>query len=291
MSQKNLIYDNGKRFAQTDPYADDLTLRSFSGRLFLINSHSSTASDVFRVRNLAGTDVALISNQGDATLQDVNIKGDLVVEGTSIFKSMASGYFDINSGFKIAGVSTQNSVTANNLSTLTNGGNADSLHKHGSLSDIIVDDSLDLWTAYARAVDGNTIYVTKDQSTSIQRVLDKKIEIVFKPNIKVVCSTPLAYSVIKFGKEIITKNFQLVLTQSGTIATGIEFSDYMSYHDNIKVIQNSALGVLTNAYIINLGSKGNYAKGVTYQLLGNISNALVDNSGNVTNDVEIRAFS
>jgi hypothetical protein len=96
MAQKNLIYNNGKSFVQSDPYADDLTLRSFSGRLFLINSHSSVSADVFRVRNLSGSDVAIVNNEGNAIFHNLQINGfthfsgNFEVEGTTSLKNKLS---------------------------------------------------------------------------------------------------------------------------------------------------------------------------------------------------------
>ena len=222
---------------------------------------------------------------------DLSVTKNLDVSGKSTFKDTASGYFDINSQFKIDGVSTQSNVNAANLNMLTNGSVADTLHRHKNTADFVVDESTDLWTAYEAASDGNTIYVMSDQTTSVQRILNKKIEITFKPNIKVTCSSSLGSSVIQFGDEIITKNFQLVLDQTGTTYAGISFNGNLSYHQNLKVIMNNSGGTLTNAYVINSGTKGNYAKGAAYQKVGTVDIALLDNSGNVTNDIEIRAFS
>lgn len=236
---------------------------------------------------------------GDTVLQGLTVDQNLDVLGTSKFNQTASGYFDINDTFKISGVPTQTSVSASNLNTLTNGSNSDALHVHKANKDIDIvvassgGDYTDLWSAYAAATAGQVILVTNNQTTAIQRTLDKQIEIIFKPSVKITCSTALASSVIIFGTDIITKNFNLELTQTGTTNIGFQFNGNTSYHDNIKLVMNdvSTTGVVSEAYVVNSGKKGNFARGLAQQISGTITTTFTDNSTNYTNDVSIRGIS
>ena len=305
MAQVNVqIRENGN-YRESKCFLDDLTLRSYASKFIIINSDESASNyKVFRIRkpNIDGLhnsldDVSFITELGDATFNHLTAVGKLTVTQTSEFKDTASGYFNINNGFKIEGISTESTVSSPNLNILTNGSNADQLHSHKSNKDIdlvvasVGGDYTDLWSAYAAANTGDVILVTNDQVTSVQRILDKQIEIIFKPSVKISCSEDIGSSVIIFGTNIITKNFTLVLSQTGTTIMGYEFDGDLSYHENIKLIMNdggAGTGILTEAYVINSSKKGNYIKGLTQEISGTVSDIFTDNSGNTTNDAMIR---
>jgi hypothetical protein len=52
---------------------------------------------------------------------------------------------------------------------------------------------------------------------------------------------------------------------------------------------NNAGGTLTDAFKVNSGEKGNYIRGLARQVAGTITNSVNDASGNVTNDLSVRA--
>jgi len=323
MAQINVqIRENGE-YRHSKSFLDDLTLRSYTGQLIMINSNASVSSGgaVFVIRDTSETDVAFINQLGDATFHHLTITGNttiedkmvltstldvsgkvhfadtLTVDATSEFKNTASGYFNINQGFSIDSVSTSSTVTAANLNTLTNGSSADTLHNHRANKDIDIvvasseGDYSDLWLAYADASAGDVILVTNNQTTAIQRILNKQIEIIFKPGVEITCSTSLVTSVIRFGTDIITKNFKLKLSQTSTTSIGYDFEGDTSYHENIKLIMDdggAGTGIVSEAYVINAGKKGNFAKGLVHKISGTVTTACTDNSGNTNNVVSIR---
>lgn len=161
-----------------------------------------------------------------------------------------------------------------------------------SVGDSGTDNYATLTEAITNVASGEKIIVKTNQTTSVQLDLTKAFpyEIYFHPNVKLTCSTALGSSVVLLGDDVKTENFYLELTHtSGTTTSGFEFNGNDSYHTNMKMVMNGSGGTVTNAYIINSSKKGNFGTGLAYEADGTVTNGVVDNSSNTTNDLNIRS--
>ena len=90
MAQINTRVLDGGISRESYPYADDLTLRSFSSKLMIINSDIGAANyKVFRIRKPKANgahgpsdDVSFITELGDATFNILTTTGSSVLNGT-----------------------------------------------------------------------------------------------------------------------------------------------------------------------------------------------------------------
>ena len=83
MAQINVQIREDGNYRQSKSFVDDLTLRSHTSKLMMINSDSSVSSggNVFVIRDPSQSNVAFITQLGDATFHHLVITGDTTFQG------------------------------------------------------------------------------------------------------------------------------------------------------------------------------------------------------------------
>ncbi len=134
---------------------------------------------------------------------------------------------------------------------------------------------------------GDKVLVKETQALTAQMIIPGGITLRVLGGVTFTRSTLEANSVIKFGSDIIIEGIlNLVLSQTGTTAKGIEFDG-----DNVvgKInVENSSTGTLTTAYHINANKTGNGVDGSASNTGGGtLTNLIVDSSTENSNLLDI----
>lgn len=145
--------------------------------------------------------------------------------------------------------------------------------------------------AYTAAKTGDTIMVMEDQTITTQIDWSKEITIEFYNGKKIIINSDISASPLLLRGAIITKNLKVEYqTKSTGQQYGIEIpSGNDGYHENLKVFWNVNGQTLPSAIRLAAGVEGHYVNALVYEQDGTITNALSDDSGNATNDINIRA--
>ena len=134
---------------------------------------------------------------------------------------------------------------------------------------------------------GDRLLIKQDQTVTVQTVIPDDITLKFLDGSRLLCATNIATSVLQMGSDIIIEGvLSLILSQAGTTDKAIEYNG-----DNVVGridVENSSTGTLTTAHSINSGKTGNQIKGFAQNTGGGtLTNALVDNSTEDSNDIQI----
>ena len=147
-------------------------------------------------------------------------------------------------------------------------------------------DTLTDYLAAAPAA-GDKVLVKEDQTVTAQIVIPSGLTIKFLDGARLLSSTNIATSVLKLGTDIIIEGvLNILLSQTGTTAKGVEYNGTNSI-GNINVY-NVSTGILTTAYHINAGKKGNKTAGnIRNAGGGTLTNIVINSSGNDSNSLVV----
>lgn len=147
--------------------------------------------------------------------------------------------------------------------------------------------TLALYLAGAPAA-GDRVYLANDETIAAKLTIPSDISIRQRRGKKLSTTTDLT-DFIEFGDNVeIEGNLKIELNHTGTLANAVLYNGNGNSHQNI-VVENKSTGTLTNAFVINASKKTNIVRGETLNTGGGtITNHLVDSSGEMSNDIEIR---
>jgi hypothetical protein len=135
---------------------------------------------------------------------------------------------------------------------------------------------------------GDSLDLQDDEVITAKLTIPSNIKISQRKYKKLTTVTNLS-EFIEFGDNVsIEGNLVIETSHTGTIGKVVIYNGDDNYHENI-VIENKSTGTVTSAFEILASKKANYARGeVINSGAGSIANVLVDNSTELSNDLEIR---
>lgn len=134
---------------------------------------------------------------------------------------------------------------------------------------------------------GDKILVKQDQIITVQMILPASITIKLLDGVRILTSTNLAPSAIRFGTNIIIEGvFEVVFQHAGTIAIGMEFAgNNVTGQINVR---NVSTGDITIGYNVNGSRFGNTIRGYLENIGGgSVPDIGADNSTEDSNILEI----